>query len=85
MSACAKKKWVPQKIRDGEIHASINIRAKHSAKVRIVYDTLNYNIDYLDSSGLEYKNGHIHRKYNQWVANLNQAIAKEFKASLLTH
>jgi len=71
------KGWVPKVVSDTEITAMLNNR-NHSVTVSIVFSKTGYTIKYKDSVNMDYdaKNNQIHRKYNQWVANLNKAISK---------
>jgi hypothetical protein len=51
----------------------------HWAKVRITYDTEKYTIIHFESSpGLKWNGDRIHRRYNNWVKNLNASIEKQF-------
>ncbi len=57
----------------GEIVGILNLR-KHMAKIKIIYNTENYSINYLDSSELNYDGGSIHSNYNGWIQNLDKNI-----------
>jgi hypothetical protein len=46
----------------------------HRAVVDIKYDTKTYSIKYKDSSNLQYDGSSIHKNYNGWVQNLDNAI-----------
>lgn len=51
----------------------------HWAKVRITYDADKYTIIHFESSeGLKWNGERIHRRYNNWVKNLNASIQKQF-------
>lgn len=76
--ACARRGWAARTRAPGIIDASITVRTKHRAKVEITYDRAHFGIRYLDSAGLEYRNGRIHRNYNRWVAKLAQQIHLQF-------
>ena len=54
-------------------------RRHHLAIVEIEYDSTAYSIRYRDSTNLDAKNGEIHRAYNQWIENLDQAIRAELR------
>ena len=71
--AAISKGWVVSKVSDGVAQASINLR-KHSASVKIKYDTNEYSITYLSSTNLDEEDGKIHSNYNGWIMNLKQAI-----------
>lgn len=66
--------WVMQAKEPGVIIGNITVRGKHHATVKITYDETSYNIDYVSSRNLKYKNGKIHRSYNTWVNYLDQDI-----------
>lgn len=74
ISGAAMKGWVAKTIKPGHIEASINVRDKHSAKVKIEYSTKSYSIKYLDSKGLKYEDDTIHPNYNKWIHHLTSAI-----------
>lgn len=70
--------WVPQFQNDGTVLGVIVVRDKHTLRVTIKYDTTSFDMDYLDSINLKYKevNGvkKLHPHGNGWMANLNNAI-----------
>ncbi len=74
VEAGAERGWVMQTKKPGLIIGNITVRGKHHATIKITYDKDNYNIDYVDSRNLDYKNGKIHRSYNNWVNYLDQDI-----------
>jgi hypothetical protein len=51
----------------------------HLAVVEIEYDSKAYSIRYRDSANLDAKDGQIHKAYNHWVENLDQAIRAELR------
>jgi hypothetical protein len=57
----------------GEIEGRLNLRS-HLAVVSITFDTKKFSIFYKDSSNLDYDGTRIHKNYNGWVQNLEQAI-----------
>ncbi len=61
-----------------EMTATLHIRA-HVAVVAITYSLKDksYAIRYVRSTNLKYKDGMIHPQYNNWVNNLDNAIASE--------
>lgn len=65
--------WEMRPISEGKIHATLRLR-KHTAESNITYDTKSYSISYLDSSGLKYSDGKIHKNYNGWIQNLDKRI-----------
>jgi hypothetical protein len=46
----------------------------HQAAVDIHYSRQNYTIQYRSSVNLKYDGTNIHKRYNEWVAELSQAI-----------
>lgn len=78
LSACRNKGWSASMNEQGKIDASITVRSKHRAKIKITYTTTQYSIQYVDSSGLKYNDGYIHSNYNHWIAKLDAEIKKEF-------
>jgi hypothetical protein len=69
---CSKKKWIPSKISDGRIEATLYLRT-HVAVVDIDYDADSFQVHYVRSENLNYKNRNgeelIHPNYNAWVKN----------------
>lgn len=80
IAGCAQRGWMCQAIKPGEIRAVLLVR-KHMAEALISFDTESFSVTYVNSTELRYDAAEntIHRKYNQWVANLimdiNGAIA----------
>lgn len=70
---CSKRKWMPTKVRDGLIQATLYQRS-HLAVVDIDYDDDSFRVTYVRSENLRYKTGdgeqRIHSSYNKWVKNL---------------
>lgn len=69
----SKRKWIPTKIRDGQIEATLYLHS-HVAVVDIDYDVDSFQVRYIRSENLNYKNRDgeevIHPNYNAWVNNL---------------
>ena len=57
----------------GLMRGMLNLRT-HQAVVDIPYDTQRFSIRYASSSNLDYDGRSIHRNYNSWVQNLQNAI-----------
>lgn len=57
----------------GEIEGRLHLRT-HVAVVSITFDTKKFSIYYKDSTNLDYDGTRIHRNYNGWIQNLEQAI-----------
>ncbi len=76
-AGAAVRGWKVEESAEGSMLATIVIR-KHTAVVRINYDTSKYSIHYKDSAVLKYEvnNGQaiIHPFYNKWVENLRDDI-----------
>ena len=71
--AGARLGWIMESQRPGLIRGTLNLRS-HQAVVDIPYDTQRFSIRYVSSSNLDYDGGAIHRNYNSWVRNLQNAI-----------
>ena len=65
--------WVMRKEAPGHIIGTLNIR-DHIAIVDITYNSDSYSITYKDSTNLDYNGTNIHRNYNNWINNLDNAI-----------
>lgn len=70
---CSKRGWMPTKVRDGLIQATLYQR-EHLAVVDIAYDDDSFDITYVRSENLRYSDSdgqqRIHSSYNKWVKNL---------------
>ena len=67
--------WQISKEREGLAKGQIMLR-DHSAVVEIPYSTKSYSINYKNSNNLKYDASKqtIHKNYNGWVQNLDNAI-----------
>lgn len=67
--------WNIKKVKPGVLEGKLALRS-HLAVVRINYNHTSYNIKYVRSSNLKYNasKGTIHKNYNGWIQNLQQAI-----------
>jgi len=67
--------WEMKVEKPGHILATLFVRT-HTTDVDITYTTTSYSITYNSSGNLNYdaEGGTIHRNYNGWVQNLNNAI-----------
>jgi hypothetical protein len=65
----------------GKITGTLRLRT-HVAVVVVTYDTAKYSIQYKDSTNLNYdpKKNTIHKNYNGWIQNLDNAIQRELSA-----
>jgi len=82
-------KWQMDLVKPGHIVGTLNLRS-HQAVVDVIYDPKAYSIHYKSSKGLLYGepsevNGpetrEIHRNYNGWIENLDNAIRTQFIAA----
>ena len=60
----------------GVVNGTIHLRT-HTAVIDVEYTTKSYNIVYRSSENLDVGNGQIHKNYNGWIENLNNAIRRE--------
>jgi hypothetical protein len=75
ISEAAKfKRWLARDLDEDTIVAEITVRDRHHAEVSIDYSESSFAINLLSSSGLEQKDGRIHRNYNKWVSILKGEI-----------
>ncbi|GFM86549.1 hypothetical protein PSCICO_19480 [Pseudomonas cichorii] len=77
VTALNDRQWVVQSVKPGMIKAAITVRGRHHAEVDIPYTPTSFEIDYRSSTGLDYKDGQIHRNYNRWINLLRERILKE--------
>ena len=70
--------WQMRPAAPGVIAGTISLRG-NSANIDVEYNTRSYNIVYRNSTGLEAQNGQIHKNYNGWIENLNNAIRRELQ------
>jgi hypothetical protein len=68
--------WQMQPEGPGRIKGTLNVR-QHMAVIDVTHDTKSYSIKYRDSTGLNAKDGTIHKNYNGWVQNLDKRIRNE--------
>ena len=70
--------WTPQFQKDGTVFGVLVVRDKHTLRVTVKFDTTSFDIDYLSSINLKYKEKKgvkkIHPHANGWMNNLNNAI-----------
>ncbi|WP_149538286.1 hypothetical protein [Siccirubricoccus phaeus] len=72
--------WIIEPQGPGLMRGTLNLRT-HQAVVDIPYDTQRFSIRYVSSSNLDYDGTVIHRNYNSWVQNLQNAIMVQSSAS----
>lgn len=68
--------WRTEPLGPGLVRGTLNLRT-HQAVVDIPYDTRRFSIRYVSSSNLDYDGSAIHRNYNSWVQNLQNAIVAQ--------
>ncbi|HSV17851.1 MAG TPA: hypothetical protein VLR71_05540 [Casimicrobiaceae bacterium] len=68
--------WVMRPVSPGVINGALNLRT-HGAVIDVEYTPKSYNIVYRSSTNLDAGNGQIHKNYNGWIENLNNAIRRE--------
>ena len=73
------RQWTVQKITPQLVQAHITVRGQYHAEIDIPYSADHYRIQYRDSSGLDYKDGKIHKNYIRWVRLLDKGILRELK------
>jgi hypothetical protein len=78
-SAGATRGWQLIEDAPGRLTLRNVIRGKHTVVVAVVYDPRGFQIEYVSSENLNYKErrgqAYIHPKYHQWIANLAQDIS----------
>ena len=70
--------WQMRPAAPGVIAGTISLRG-NTANIDVEYNPRTYNIVYRSSTGLEAQNGQIHKNYNGWIENLNNAIRRELQ------
>jgi hypothetical protein len=68
--------WSMRPTGPGVVNGTIHLRT-HTAVIDVEYTTKSYNIVYRSSENLDVGNGQIHKNYNGWIENLNNAIRRE--------
>ena len=71
--------WTVQKITPQLVQAQITVREQYHAEIDIPYSASHYQIIYRNSSGLDYKDGKIHKNYIRWVRLLDRDIVRDLK------
>ena len=82
--AATVRHWEIRRIRQGELEAKYDVKShgRYVAFVRIIHDTRSYSIIYKDSSNLKFKEGRIHRNYNNWIRRLKLEIQKQTQRTI---
>ncbi len=71
-----EKGWAVNEVKPGQLHCTLKWR-EHSATADITYSNKEYSIELDSSQNLKESDGMIHRKYNQRVRDLQNAIDKK--------
>ena len=71
--------WTVQKITPDLVQAQITVREQYHAEIDIPYSASHYQIIYRNSSGLDCKDGKIHKNYIRWVRLLDRDIVRDLK------
>ncbi len=78
-SAGALRGWQLIEETPGRMTLRNVIRGKHTVVVAVAYDAQGFQIEYVSSENLNYRErrgqAYIHPKYHQWIANLAQDIS----------
>jgi hypothetical protein len=80
-SAGRRLGWQVNKIRPGEMQATIDMRS-HSATVKILYNHSIFSIHHISSKNLDEDDGEIHENYNIWIKRLEKKIQDEISFRL---
>ena len=72
-AAAAGLGWATDQRGPGLTRAILNLRT-HQAVVDITYDPQRFLVSYVSSANLDYDGTNIHRNYNAWIQNLQNAI-----------
>jgi len=79
--AALAKGWTVKDIRPGKLHCMLKWR-DHTATIDITYSKKEYSIELNSSENLQESDGMIHRRYNEYVRNLqNEIDTKLFDAA----
>ena len=65
--------WTMTPAAPGLVTGRLAIRG-NTALIDVRYTPTTYSILYKDSSGLDFKEGQIYKRYNTWIENLNRNI-----------
>lgn len=74
----AVRGWTAADLESGNLVGRVNVRGKHLLEVSIRYTTTTFDVDYLTSTNLNYRERkgvqQIHPNANVWMQNVNQDI-----------
>lgn len=66
--------WTFERQSNNVAIGTINVRNKHTAKVRVPFSNEKFSILYESSTGLLFDGSQIHRNYNKWIGHLAEDI-----------
>jgi hypothetical protein len=73
--------WSVKEDKPGKLTLHYNKQDKHMVTVDVLHDATGYQIKYVDSVNMNYRDGMITPQYNRWTANLIKHIALEHARS----
>ncbi len=73
--------WVIKPLAPGKMRGMYS-KGRHTAVVAIRYTDSSFSIEYVESSHLRHDGDSIHKAYNKWVQQLEEAIQREAKFRL---
>lgn len=79
-TAAADYHWSVVRSGPGQLRATYE-RGSHEAVIAISYSKSAYSINLVSSEDLKQHDGEIHRKYNEWIHNLERAIEERLDAA----
>jgi len=74
LTALQNRRWTVLERQPGLVVASILQRQRYRAVIEIPYSARGYQIRHRSSENLDYRNGRIHRTYNNWIVHLDRSI-----------
>ena len=77
VKAGAMRGWEITEIEPGVLQGYVRVRSE-VAVVDIRFDTTHYTITYNRSENLNYKNGKIDKRFNEWIHKLDRDIQAMF-------
>jgi len=80
LQAGIERQWIMTPVSAGVIDGKLLVR-DHEVNIHISYSTSSYQIDYVSSRNMKATDGKIHRKYGQWVHNLDIDIQRRLALS----
>ena len=75
-AAGERTRWTIKPVAPGKMRGMYS-KGRHTAVIEITYTRSTFSIEYVDSTNLQYDGDQIHKAYNKWVMQLEQAIERE--------